>query len=79
MRNRYCHFGLALLAAAACVGCGGGVANPTTYPVTGAVLYKGPVEDKHFEDVEVTALFWWFANVVWVPFAALFYLDGMVR
>ena len=44
-----------------------------------AVLYRGPVEEKHFEDVEVTALFWWFANLVWLPFAALFYIDGVLR
>lgn len=47
--------------------------------VMGAVLYRRPVEDKHHEDVEVTALFWWFANVVWIPFAALFYIDGAMR
>mgnify|MGYP001279750732 CR=1 FL=1 len=47
--------------------------------VMAAVLYRGPVEDKHYEDVEVTAIFWWFANVVWIPFAALFYIDGALR
>jgi len=47
--------------------------------VMAAVLYRGPLEEKHFEDVEVTALFWWFANLVWLPFAALFYVDGALR
>ncbi len=47
--------------------------------VMGAVLFRGPLEEKHFEDVEVTALFWWFANLVWIPFAALFYIDGVMR
>lgn len=47
--------------------------------VMAAVLYRGPIEDKHFEDVEVTALFWYFANLVWLPFAGLFYLDGYLR
>lgn len=47
--------------------------------VMAAVLYIGPVEDKHFEDVEVTALFWYFANLVWLPFAGLFYADGVLR
>lgn len=44
-----------------------------------AVLFRGPIEDKHYEDVEVTALFWYFACLVWLPFAALFYVDGSLR
>lgn len=43
------------------------------------VFYRGPLEEKHFEDGEVTGIFWYFANLVWIPFALLFYLDGALR
>ena len=41
-----------------------------------AVLFRSRVEMKSFEDVEASALFWFFSVFVWVPFAVLFYLDG---
>jgi cytochrome c oxidase subunit III len=44
-----------------------------------AVFFIGPVEEKHYEDAEVTGLFWYFANLVWIPFGALFYVDGATR
>jgi cytochrome c oxidase subunit III len=44
-----------------------------------ALLYKGPVEEKHFEDIEVNALFWGFLVLVWLPFAGVFYIDGAIR
>jgi cytochrome c oxidase subunit III len=44
-----------------------------------ALLYRGPVEKKHFEDVESNILFWAFVVLVWVPFAALFLADGVIR
>ena len=47
--------------------------------VLSAVLFRGPVEDKHFEDIEVNSFFWYFLVVAWLPFAALFMLDGGVR
>lgn len=45
----------------------------------GALLFKGPVEEKHFEDLEMGAYFWLFAALVWVPFGVLFMIDGAVR
>jgi cytochrome c oxidase subunit III len=44
-----------------------------------AILYRGPVEEKHFEDIEVNALFWIFLVLLWVPFAGVFYIDGAIR
>jgi len=44
-----------------------------------ALLFKGPVEEKHFEDVEVNALFWTFLVLVWLPFAGVFWIDGAIR
>ncbi|MDB4942063.1 MAG: cytochrome oxidase subunit [Labilithrix sp.] len=44
-----------------------------------AILFKGPVEDKHFEDVQVNAFFWGFLVLSWLPFAGVFYLDGVIR
>jgi cytochrome c oxidase subunit III len=43
------------------------------------VLFRERVEMKTFEDVEASALFWFFSVLVWLPFALLFYLDGRVR
>ena len=44
-----------------------------------AILYRGPVEKKHFEDVQINAFFWWFLVVVWLPFAGVFYADGVIQ
>jgi heme/copper-type cytochrome/quinol oxidase subunit 3 len=41
-----------------------------------AVLFKGPLEKKHFEDAAVGCIFWYFAALVWVPFGLLFLFDG---
>ena len=43
------------------------------------VLFRRRVELKSFEDVEASALFWFFSVLVWLPFAFLFYLDGRFR
>lgn len=42
-----------------------------------ALLFRGPLEEKHFEDVEVNAFFWAFLVVAWLPFAGLFYGEGV--
>ena len=55
--------------------------------VTGAVesvfmcviLFRPLIELKTFEDVEASALFWFFSVLVWVPFAALFYAEALPR
>ncbi len=43
-----------------------------------AVLFRERIELKTFEDVEASALFWFFSVLVWLPFAAVFYLDGVL-
>jgi cytochrome c oxidase subunit III len=43
-----------------------------------AVLYKGPVETKHFGDVEASALLWFFAVLEWAPAFAILYLEPLV-
>jgi heme/copper-type cytochrome/quinol oxidase subunit 3 len=42
------------------------------------VLWRRRLELKTFEDVEAGALFWFFSVLVWLPFAVLFYLDGLL-
>lgn len=41
------------------------------------VLWRKRLELKTFEDVEAGALFWYFSVCVWLPFAGVFYLDGL--
>jgi cytochrome c oxidase subunit III len=43
------------------------------------VLFRPRVELKTFEDVEASALFWFFSVFVWLPFAGLFYLEAAAR
>jgi heme/copper-type cytochrome/quinol oxidase subunit 3 len=40
-----------------------------------ALLYRGPVEEKHLVDVKVSGFYWYFVVVAWVVLYALFYLD----
>jgi cytochrome c oxidase subunit 3 len=40
-----------------------------------ALLWKGPVEQKHFGDVEASALLWYFSVLEWVPGFAILYLE----
>jgi cytochrome c oxidase subunit 3 len=40
-----------------------------------AVLWRGPVEQKHFGDVEASALLWYFSVIEWVPAFAILYLE----
>jgi cytochrome c oxidase subunit 3 len=42
-----------------------------------SVLFRSRVETKTFEDVEASALFWFFSVLVWVPFACIFYVEAM--
>jgi heme/copper-type cytochrome/quinol oxidase subunit 3 len=42
------------------------------------VLWRRRLELKTFEDVEAGALFWFFSVLVWLPFAVVFYLDGLL-
>jgi heme/copper-type cytochrome/quinol oxidase subunit 3 len=44
-----------------------------------AILFRKHVEMKSFEDVEASGLFWYFSVLVWLPFALVFYLDGLIR
>ena len=43
------------------------------------LLFTGPVEKKHFGDIEANVLFWAFIVLVWWPFALLFMIDGAIR
>jgi cytochrome c oxidase subunit III len=43
-----------------------------------ALFYKGPVETKHFGDVEASALLWFFAVLEWAPGFAILYLDPLL-
>jgi len=47
--------------------------------VLSAILWRGPLEDKHFEDVQINAFFWAFIVLAWLPFAGVFYIDGAIR
>jgi cytochrome c oxidase subunit III len=40
-----------------------------------ALFWIGPVEDKHFEDVEASALLWYFTVLEWAPAFAILYLE----
>lgn len=40
-----------------------------------ALLFKGPIERKHFGDVEASALLWYFVVLEWVPGFAILYLE----
>jgi cytochrome c oxidase subunit III len=39
-----------------------------------AILYRGPVEKKHLEDVEASMVLWYLVVVEWVPAFAVMYL-----
>lgn len=43
-----------------------------------ALLYKGPVEQKHFGDIEASALLWFFSVFEWAPAFAILYLESMI-
>jgi cytochrome c oxidase subunit 3 len=47
--------------------------------VLSAILWRGPLENKHFEDVQINAFFWMFLVLAWLPFAGVFYIDGAMR
>jgi len=40
------------------------------------VICRSRFELKSFADIDASALFWYFTVLVWLPFAAVFYLDG---
>jgi cytochrome c oxidase subunit 3 len=55
----------------------------TLHVVTGIVenllfitlLTKGPVEDKHMDDLRLNSMYWYFVVACWVPFYVIFFLD----
>ncbi|HTG35537.1 MAG TPA: cytochrome c oxidase subunit 3 [Thermoanaerobaculia bacterium] len=55
----------------------------TLHVVTGIVenlllitlLTKGPVEDKHMDDMRLNSMYWYFVVACWVPFYCIFFLD----
>jgi cytochrome c oxidase subunit 3 len=40
-----------------------------------ALLFIGPVEKKHFADIEASALLWYFSVLEWAPAFAILYLE----
>jgi cytochrome c oxidase subunit 3 len=44
-----------------------------------AVLLLGPVEKKHFSDIEASALLWYFSVLEWVPGFAILYVEPLLR
>jgi cytochrome c oxidase subunit 3 len=40
-----------------------------------ALFCKGPIEKKHFGDIEASALLWYFVVLEWVPAFAILYLE----
>ncbi len=55
----------------------------TTHVVTGTcenllfivLLTRGPVEDKHMDDLWLNSLYWYFVVACWIPFYCIFFLD----
>ena len=55
----------------------------TLHVITGIVenllfitlLTKGPVEDKHMDDLRLNSMYWYFVVACWVPFYCIFFLD----
>jgi heme/copper-type cytochrome/quinol oxidase subunit 3 len=43
--------------------------------VFAALFWFGPVEGKHFADVEDNCVYWYFMSLVWLPVYALLYLS----
>lgn len=45
-----------------------------------ALLYRGPVEDKHRLDMRLNGLYWFFVVASWLPLFAILFLDpGLFR
>jgi heme/copper-type cytochrome/quinol oxidase subunit 3 len=44
-----------------------------------ALLFIGPVEEKHFGDLEASALLWYMAVLEWAPGFAVLYLDTLLK
>jgi heme/copper-type cytochrome/quinol oxidase subunit 3 len=42
------------------------------------LLWRGPVEPKHFGDVDASALLWYFTVIEWVPAFLILYLSGAI-
>jgi len=39
------------------------------------LLTRGPVEDKHMDDLRLNSMYWYFVVACWVPFYCIFFLD----
>jgi cytochrome c oxidase subunit 3 len=44
-----------------------------------ALLWRGPVEEKHFSDIEASALLWYFSVLEWIPAFAILYLEPLLK
>jgi len=46
--------------------------------VIAALFLFGPIEEKHFSDVEDNAVYWYFMTLVWVPLYFLLYISPRI-
>jgi cytochrome c oxidase subunit 1/cytochrome c oxidase subunit I+III len=45
-----------------------------------ALLFKGPIEEKHLLDLRLNGMYWFFVVLVWIPFYIIVFLDpGIFR
>ncbi len=44
----------------------------------GILMFRGPVEEKHFEDITANAMYWYFMALAWVGLFAIVYLAPRV-
>jgi cytochrome c oxidase subunit III len=46
--------------------------------VLGILMFRGPLEDKHFADITLNAVYWYFVALSWVGFYAIVFLAPRV-
>lgn len=46
--------------------------------VLGILMFRGPVKEKHFKDIAVNAIYWYFVALSWVGLYALVFLSPRV-
>jgi heme/copper-type cytochrome/quinol oxidase subunit 3 len=46
--------------------------------VLGVLMFRGPVEERHFVDITVNAVYWYFVALAWVGLFAIVYLAPRV-
>ena len=54
------------------------LARPAIFGGIAALFLFGPIEEKHFSDVEDNAVYWYFMTLVWVPLYFLLYISPRI-